>query len=355
MKVFFSLYSSVVQYNRETGRRFVVNPYSGYAHAERELKKALRKLGVKIVQEPDEVGSCDVELFFGQPHRYPNAPDWPKVRPAVILTMFETSLIPSDWVEAIGKFDWVINPSKWGRNCFIECGIPAEKVVVLPLGFNSRRFHYVKRKDRNKRWVFLWRGLGIFDRKGWVYVEKAFRELNLPDSHLISKTVPQHAPETEMDLVVRPVYHHERWGSIRFVCSYLPWDEMLELMYLADVSVNPSSGEGWGLIPLEDAATGCCTILTDFSGYAEYSRDTFMLPLRYELKPSTYFRHNLGKDAKIDYEHLKELMLWTYEHRKEARELGWLSSKAVLDWDWDRVALGYYRFLRKIVKGGQNV
>lgn len=349
MKIFFSLHASAELLSIEKNKKVIVHPFTGYAHAEAQLFKHLGRAGIEVTRDLSKAKHCDAELYVGQPDKYPRCLQDMGFRPKIVLTMFEATKLPVGWPESLNSFDYVINPSKWGVETFVECGVDREKIVALPLGFDSKRFYYKKRTDRNKKWVYLWRGMSPFDRKGFKLVRQAFLDANLPDSILVAKCSPTRSPDTSSVIAEKPTLEGQRWNKILMVTKFMSWDDMVDLIHQSDVSVNPSSGEGWGLIPLEDGACGCCTMLTDYAGLAEYSRCGPMFPIRYEEKLSDYFIHHLGKDAKPDLEHIKELMIWTYENRKEARYRGYATSKAVMNYDWSVVAFRYVDFLRRAI------
>lgn len=64
-------------------------------------------------------------------------------------------------------------------------------------------------------------------------------------------------------------------------------DEQLNLIYNAcDVGINTASGEGWGLIAFEHAATGAAQLVPDHTGCGELWRDAALLiPATAQLEP----------------------------------------------------------------------
>jgi hypothetical protein len=114
---------------------------------------------------------------------------------------------------------------------------------------------------------------------------------------------------------------------------------MQSLFYKANCFVFPSRGEGWGSPPLEAMATGCPTILTDWSGVTEYIDPNICYPLRVKEMvkiprntgdyPKQFFGEDVGSWAEPDYGHLKELMLHVFQNWEEAEEKGRLAYETI--------------------------
>jgi glycosyltransferase involved in cell wall biosynthesis len=123
-----------------------------------------------------------------------------------------------------------------------------------------------------------------------------------------------------------------------------------------DAFVLPSRGEGFGLTGLEAMATGLPLIATNWSGPVEYLDPADSYPLSYELVDAEGIEvlgvRYFGQWAEPNYEHLRNLMRWIYEHPEEAREKGRLASLRVSkEWTWDRVARQLCHELDELAEG----
>jgi glycosyltransferase involved in cell wall biosynthesis len=119
---------------------------------------------------------------------------------------------------------------------------------------------------------------------------------------------------------------------------------LLELLGRMDAFVLPSRGEGFGLCGLEAMATGLPLIATGWSGPAEYLDPGDSFPLDYRLVDAggtaSNHVHYHGLWAEPDYEHLRYLLRWLFEHPEEAAARGRRAAERVrADWSWDRPAL----------------
>jgi glycosyltransferase involved in cell wall biosynthesis len=123
----------------------------------------------------------------------------------------------------------------------------------------------------------------------------------------------------------------------------LSGDALLEFLRQMDAFVLPSRGEGFGLCGLEAMATGLPLIATNWSGPVEYIDSKCVYSLNYKLVDANGIESNHvvyhGRWAEPDYEHLRSLLRWLYEHPDEAAEKGCRAAEWVHShWTWDRVA-----------------
>ena len=104
----------------------------------------------------------------------------------------------------------------------------------------------------------------------------------------------------------------------------------------ADISVNPTRGEGFGLIPLEHMATGLPVLVSNNSGCKEYVNDYYNIPIRCNLGQA-YFGPEYGLDEIPDYTDMKDEIQRAYEHRADIKKLGKQASEWVhREWNWDK-------------------
>jgi len=314
---------------------------TGYGRVHVRLYRALKRIGAKLTDDP---GAEDVTVHYGQPGLDPRLRKLWRVRPAgkfLFYSMFECSVPPEGWVDVIeGRLpgvepaDGLCVPSTWAGNMFRANGVTIP-VHVVPHGVDAEEFPFVDRGIPSRPFTYLWQGVSPDDRKGGWLVREAFENLALPaDVHggpwLVLKWMNR-----------RPFYWKDNERRIEHIGVNLSDSEMLELLRRCDVSVNPTSGEGFGLIPLEHAATGMATIVTDWSGPADYAGDVGMLRLGYELGPSV-FGGQIGLkaiDAKPDENDLEELMAMCFMDEDGARDMGRRSSERIHEhWTWERAA-----------------
>lgn len=316
---------------------------TGYGGMLRHFTLALMSRGVDVV-DFQFTKEADIQVYIGQPsetlRKYRTRSRQfnllrRKAPIFLIYTMFETGMAPTFWTETINKtFDGVITPSKWCAQLFKESSVSVP-VYQVPLGVDPKAFPYLQREKRDS-YTLLWQGLYFGDRKGRDLFRRAASELDgkeIPNLRIIEKAAP----------IVKGMDAHYMVSpgmKIMSIVQVIPHLEMIYLLKMADLSVNPTSGEGFGLLPLEHMATGLPTIVSDNSGCKEYINSDYNLPIDCHLVQSYFSDYNqFGLEERPDYNHLKELIIQAYQHREEMAEMGRRASDWVhQNWTWDQAA-----------------
>ena len=243
-------------------------------------------------------------------------------------SMFESTVQPDGWVEFINSREGFLTPSRWCADWFAKCGVKVP-IDILHHGVDPAEFPFLERPADRKNLTFLWMGVNPKDRKGCEMVRQAFFKLKLPKTRLIIKAVPVQSPRLYLET-----------PSCKEIWCWYTQQQLLDLLQEADMSLNPTSGEGFGLIPLEHAATGLAVAATSFSGCREYLEDLpEMIGINWSPKPS-YFNSlggDYGFDAAPDFDHLCSIMEWAAKNRDEVRKIGQRLAQAVHKrWTWQR-------------------
>ncbi len=165
--------------------------------------------------------------------------------------------------------DAIIVTSSFVRRTFIERGLPASKIAVVPYGIDPSPSPPVRTERSIPRVIFVG---GCSLRKGIPYLIEAFRRIQTPATlRLVGRTdqalfrrigglppnVGAIGPKTGVDLAAEYA--------------------------AADVFVLPSIEDGWGLVTNEAMSAGLPVIVSDHAGSAEIVRDGvtgFVVPAR---------------------------------------------------------------------------
>jgi starch synthase len=151
--------------------------------------------------------------------------------------------------------DAITVPSHFVRRTFLEKGVPAEKVHVIPYGADLRRFSPVAAPSADSFDV-LFVGQVSF-RKGVPYLLDAFEKLTHPRKTLT--LVGAVLPEIACFLQGKPL------ENVTFA-GIQPNDRLKEIMSRSHVMVLPSLEEGLALVQGEAMACGCPVIATENAG-----------------------------------------------------------------------------------------
>jgi len=301
---------------------------TGYGRVATKLRQALSDSDIEITDKPHK---SDIQIWYGQPFRDRKHAKSYRRRCNTFLTytMFESTVLPDGWVDFINNREGLLTPSKWCANWFTKCGVKVP-IDILHHGVDPKEFPFLERPVDRKYFTFIWQGVNPRDRKGCELVRTAFKKLRMKHARLIIKATPVKSPRLYLE-----------YGGMKEIWDWYTQKQMLNLLKEADFSINPTSGEGFGNIPLEGAATGLGVAVTDFSGCKEYLDDLKpnMIGIKWKKKPS-YFNslgNDFGFDAAPQLDHICAIMEWANQNREKVREMGRQASKAVHKrWTWQR-------------------
>ncbi|MFL9911348.1 glycosyltransferase family 4 protein [Paraburkholderia sp. RL17-337-BIB-A] len=162
-------------------------------------------------------------------------------------------------IEELKMYDYVLAPSAIVRESFIQQGVPASIIKVIPYAANVKRFYPLEKRQKDTdRFNILCVG-HVSLRKGQLYLLEAVKQLN--DKRLHVTLIGQIEPRIEPLLVP---YQH--------LFTHIPRVENTQLNEYynsADVFALPSLEEGLAVVLCEALATGLPIIATRESGAAE--------------------------------------------------------------------------------------
>ena len=323
----------------------------GYGRVYWTLHDLLKKrTDIEIV---DDYKRADIQVCVALPHqRWEYFHWWARKRHPVqvVYCTWETTKIPFGWSEVLNGMAAVFTTSKWCCDVLKENGVTVP-VHNVPHGVDVKSFPYMERDWNAKPFFFLWQGMHPNDRKGRRYVEQAFSELNLPDAWLIEKWYPMISRQW-----------HAQYPSERRIelGTFLRGRRYKEFLQSCHASINPFRGEGFGMLPLEAAATGMPTAATAWSGSTEYLKNGFFKPIDFDLcEPGkdyistvafTDCRTEPGQDAVPKIESIKGIMLDFYTNREKAAAMGREASEYVRkEWTWERAADIFVESIKKVL------
>lgn len=163
-------------------------------------------------------------------------------------------------------------PASHARRTFIQHGVAAEKIHVIPYGVPLDRFQKIADPPTDSFEVLY---VGRIDlAKGFTYLLEAFAQLRVPNKRL---TVVGNVM-SEMKTVL-PRLPQE---NVRFVGA-IPQAELKNWMSRSHVMVMPSLDEGMALVQGQALACGCPVIATTSSGAEDLFSDGiegFIVPIR---------------------------------------------------------------------------
>jgi len=266
-------------------------------------------------------------LFFIRESRvYPSSPQ-EKCSPIGVYNVCEGT-IPGD-MYSFDDADIIFTPSKFCRDIYIENGVDVD-VIVWNHGIDPAVFKYVPRNsDGVFTFTFVGGGYGSDLRKNQRNMIRAFIAADLPknDVQFIYK-----APGGDVIQAVRKEFNQE---NIKYIDVPYSRFQIRDLYNTTDCIVLVSRAEGFGMPPLEAMATGCCAMVTNYSGMKDYADpdDTYLVNVK-KMVPVEWIVDS-GVWAEPDFDHMVEMYRYAYYNRDETIERGKRAAKRVhAHWKW---------------------
>jgi glycosyltransferase involved in cell wall biosynthesis len=168
--------------------------------------------------------------------------------------------------------DAITVPSRFAARSFIESGLPAGKIHVIPYGVRLEQFKRTG-KPSVGRFEVLYVG-SVSLRKGFPYLLQAFAQLRNSTKRL--RVAGAIHPDMKTLLARLPKDQVEFLGS-------LPQERIPELMSTSHVMVLPSIEEGLALVQGQALACGCPVLCSTNTGGEDLFDDGiegFIVPVR---------------------------------------------------------------------------
>lgn len=170
--------------------------------------------------------------------------------------------------------DAITVPSQFTRQTFIDRGVPAHKVHVLPYGVNLTHFQKVSEPSPEHFDVLFAGGASL--RKGVPYLLQAFQRLKHPGKRLwFAGSMPPSFIQMMRDVGL--------WSDDFHVLNHLNREALRDRMSRSHAMVLPSLEEGLALVQAQAMACGCPVIATENTGSPDLYTDGeagFILPVR---------------------------------------------------------------------------
>jgi glycosyltransferase involved in cell wall biosynthesis len=157
--------------------------------------------------------------------------------------------------------DFIRVPSTLAKQTFVEAGVSADKIAIVPIAVDLNHFHQSVKPDD----AFRILAVSSFDpRKGVVYLLEACERLRIPNAELmlIGSTGSRWARKTLSQF-------EKKLGSVRLVNMDVTTEPAANSYGMASVFVHPAIEDGFGLVIPQALACGIPVIATRTSGASE--------------------------------------------------------------------------------------
>jgi glycosyltransferase involved in cell wall biosynthesis len=169
--------------------------------------------------------------------------------------------------------DLITVPSTFALNTFVDCGVPRQKLRLVPYGVDLSVFHPVGRRNGNEFRVLFAGNSAV--RKGVRDLIDAFFQLSCERKRLVF--VGSVSPELESAL------RQWRGNPVISILGHVSQLRLREIMSASDVMVLPSIEEGLACVQAQALACGCPVIATEHTGARDLftdGREGFIVPIR---------------------------------------------------------------------------
>lgn len=229
----------------------------------------------------------------------------------VMIQPWEFGSLPTDWIEPMrSQLDEIWVPTSYVRDCYIQSGVPADRVQVVANGIDTCRFSPEAAPlslTTGKRFRFLFVG-GTIPRKGIDLLLTAYGRAftRSDDVCLVIKDMGGNSfyrGQTAAEMIER-FKRHPNAPEIEYIDRILSPDELAGLYTACHCLVHPYRGEGFGLPIAEAMACGLATIVTGYGAALDFCtrETTWFIPARIGKLPEK----RIGDIATVDYPWLAE-------------------------------------------------
>jgi glycosyltransferase involved in cell wall biosynthesis len=358
---------------------------SGYAEASRLLVKSLYEkevpLCTKIVyfdRDLPDLGD-DGELMEGLTHsQIPYDINIVRLTPDmgvrfiesdktnILNFAWETSKIPSVWVDLINRFDGIIVETKWVKEVCEDSGV-GKPVFVVPNSIDTSPYT-LKEKPKPMEETYLFYSIHQWiHRKNTVGLLKAYyRAFDSTDRvRLVLKTYLHRyeagADQTTqikqyIDVTKKSLQFQKELPPVYLITEKLSNEALIQLHNDSDCYILLDRGEGFGLPFAEAAAAGNAIIGTDFGGTRDFLNEdnsycvSWQPGIVSDMMWSPYYTGDMTW-AEPNLIHAAELMRRAYEEREESFNKGMKARKTIEELlNMDRVAAKFMQAVQGILE-----
>ena len=282
-------------------------------------------------------------------HQWPPKFTPPKEGHWIMIQPWEYGALPKDWVEPMrSQVDELWVPSNYVREVYVNSGIPASKVFVIPNGVDYGNFHLqAKPKTLNteKTFKFLFVG-GTIPRKGIDVLLDAYTSAfnRSDDVCLVIKdmgvgTFYRGQSATERIMAIQKDVEAP---EILYLKEYLTDKHMAGLYTACDLLVHPYRGEGFGLPVAEAMACGLPVLVTRGGACDDFCNDNNSLPIESKRRPIVMNDSELcdtGWVLEPNKDDLIRSLRFIYENKDEGRKIGAAAAREIRELvSWEKSA-----------------
>ena len=313
--------------------------FMGYSHASHEIIKAFEKFGIKssIIDRTAPIG---ISMGFPRDYRFYDH------QYKIGYTAWESTELKDGWLDRMLSCDEIWATSSWTAEVFKETtGI--EDVHVYPHGI-AETWRPVRR-NISETFRFLHVGEPQARKNGQLVVD-SFVELFGNDNRyqLILKCSNINTTRVYMpdgSILGSP---DSKYKNIILITEEFSHKKMVELFQKTHALIYPTTGEGFGFIPLQALATGMPVATTyEWAEYKEY----ITVPIESKLSPSEYPMLHPGNVFNVSKDEVKKSMIDMVQNYESYSRKSYKNSFRIhMEYDWLKVTKPTAEKIKNIFK-----
>jgi glycosyltransferase involved in cell wall biosynthesis len=300
----------------------------GYYNAGINTIKALQEKKTAVFYNREEL---DYHINFCNPHYYQLRNKY-----NIGYTPWESTKVPRSWLHNMSKCDEIWTTSNFVKDVYIQNNVHTS-IHVIPHGVSPE--WTIFERELTGKFNFLHVG-GDSKRKNAQLVVDAFLELydGDLDFQLILKYNKYCHAEVYIDGNLVSANNHPQ---ILGIPDVFETHDLVRLYHKCHCLVYPTSGEGFGMIPLEAMATGMPTIVTNATGCADYAH--LGIPISATMVKADWHDHVYNDDtgywAAPNIDELLKTMESVVNEYQEIADFALKSARTIhSEWSWGAVA-----------------
>lgn len=275
----------------------------------------------------------------------------------IAYSMFETTRIPQEWVNAFNTFvDAVVVPDPYLIEVYENSGVNVP-IFFLPLGMYLDDFFKIKKSKKPCKPFIFGCTATFIPRKNLHLLIQAFRE-EFGESDDVQLCI--HG-RYQVDLIM----NSRTIGNLNNVIlcqKCLSHQEYVKLMNSFDCYVNLSKGEGFSCGPREALALGIPCILSNNTAHQTLCKSGFIRAVSSNIKEKGSCLNSLCNQSDLGYQfdcHLEDVRIAlrdVYQNYQKYYKLAQLGKNWVKKYSWPNLKEKYFNLLKpkKIIQGTEN-